>query len=243
MQGHLQEKRIFHWSAVAFALVFPTIVTWVYFVVLADQAAWLQQGAYLIGKAIQFAFPAVWVFLVLREKPAWSTPNARWLVAAIAYGVAVMAAMLGLYHWVLEPAGLFDQAGSAVRQKLLGLQLDTVWKYAAVGVFYAIFHSLLEEYYWRWFIFRRLTSLQKLGPAICVSSLGFMAHHVIVLATYFGWSSPWTYLFSISVAMGGAVWAWLYQRGQSIYGPWFSHLLVDAAIFIIGYDICRDLFQ
>jgi membrane protease YdiL (CAAX protease family) len=239
----MQENRVAHWSAVAFALIFPSVVTWVYFVLLADQAAWLQQGAYLVGKSIQFLFPVVWVFLVLGEKPSWPEPSARWLAAGIAFGLAVMATMIGLYHWVLEPMGLFDQAGEAVRQKILGLQLDTVWKYAALGVFYALFHSLLEEYYWRWFVFRRLRALQSPGPAICVSSLGFMAHHVIVLAIYFGWSSPWTYLFSIGVAAGGAVWAWLYERGRSIYSPWFSHLLVDAAIFLIGYDICRDLFQ
>ena len=82
------------------------------------------------------------------------------------------------------------------------------------------------------------------GPvaAICISSLGFMAHHVILLATFFSWSSPWTYLFSFSVVVGGAGWAWLYERDGSLYGPWISHLFVDAAIFLIGYDICRDLF-
>jgi membrane protease YdiL (CAAX protease family) len=68
-----------------------------------------------------------------------------------------------------------------------------------------------------------------------------MAHHVILLATYFGWSSPWTYAFSLAVAVGGAVWAWLYERSGSLVGPWLSHLVVDAAIFLVGYDLARDL--
>ena len=43
--------------------------------------------------------------------------------------------------------------------------------------------------------------------------------------------------FSASVAIGGAVWAWLYDRSGSLLGPWLSHILIDAAIFIIGYDL------
>jgi membrane protease YdiL (CAAX protease family) len=66
-----------------------------------------------------------------------------------------------------------------------------------------------------------------------------MAHHVLVLGKYFGFDSPATWLFSSCVAVGGAVWAWLYNRTGSLLGPWLSHLLVDAAIFAIGFDLVR----
>jgi membrane protease YdiL (CAAX protease family) len=78
---------------------------------------------------------------------------------------------------------------------------------------------------------------------VAISSLGFMAHHVLVLGKYFGFSSPATWLFSVCVAVGGAVWAWLYERTESLLGPWLSHLLVDAAIFAIGYDLVRYTFN
>jgi hypothetical protein len=35
------------------------------------------------------------------------------------------------------------------------------------------------------------------------------------------------------------VWAWLYERTQSVWAPWLSHLVVDAAIYVIGYDLLR----
>src|SRR5262249_11228268 len=111
--------------------------------------------------------------------------------------------------------------------------------YAVVGLFYSLVHSLLEEYYWRWFVYGRMRRYVSLAPAIVISSLGFMAHHVIVLATYFGWANGWTWLFAVATAVGGAFWAWLYERSGSIYGPWISHLLMDAAIFGIGYDLMR----
>jgi membrane protease YdiL (CAAX protease family) len=112
-------------------------------------------------------------------------------------------------------------------------------KFALLGLGYSVVHSLLEEYYWRWFVFAQLRHRTSLLTAVLVSSLGFMAHHVIVLATYFGWDSPISYLASIGVAVGGAVWALLYERTGSLYGGWLSHCLVDAAIFLIGFEMLR----
>jgi membrane protease YdiL (CAAX protease family) len=106
-----------------------------------------------------------------------------------------------------------------------------------LGVFYSLVHSLLEEYYWRWFVFARLADVSKLPTAIAISSLGFMAHHVLIVGMYFGWTSAATWLFSLAIAVGGAVWAGLYHRSRSLIGPWLSHLLVDAAIFAVGYDL------
>jgi membrane protease YdiL (CAAX protease family) len=69
-----------------------------------------------------------------------------------------------------------------------------------------------------------------------------MAHHIILLATYFGWTSPVAYLFSLAVAIGGAAWAWIYHRSGSLFGPWLSHCLVDAAIFYLGYELAWGSF-
>ena len=63
--------------------------------------------------------------------------------------------------------------------------------------------------------------------------------NVVVLGLYFGWTNPWMYFFSLATAVGGAFWAWLYNKTGSIYGPWASHLLIDAAIFAVGYDLIR----
>jgi membrane protease YdiL (CAAX protease family) len=118
--------------------------------------------------------------------------------------------------------------------------IDSLWKYAVLGVFYSLIHSLMEEYYWRWFVFRQLRELVPLWPAIAVSALAFMGHHVIVLGEFFK-EAPWlAWLLSSSVAVGGGFWAWLYERTGSIYSTWLSHLLIDAGIFWIGYDLVRE---
>ena len=66
-----------------------------------------------------------------------------------------------------------------------------------------------------------------------------MGHHVIVLREFFE-EAPWlAWLLSSAVAIGGVFWAWLYERTGSLFGPWLSHLLIDAGIFWIGYDLVR----
>ncbi len=109
--------------------------------------------------------------------------------------------------------------------------------FMAVALFYSLCHSGLEEYYWRWFVFRHLNLRWNVAAATVVSSLGFMAHHVLVLARYFGWASPLTYLLALCVATGGVIWAVLYRRFGTLLGPWLSHAFVDAAIFAIAYQM------
>jgi membrane protease YdiL (CAAX protease family) len=229
------------WLAVLFALLFPTLITWVYFVLLAQSPPWLQKSAYGVGKFLQFAFPVAWVLFVQRAKPRWKWPEVRGLVEGLAFGVIVLLATLLLYHLWLKPAGFFAKAAEPIREKVAGFGVGGPWSYAGLALFYSLIHSFLEEYYWRWFVFAQLRRLIPLRAAIVVSSLGFMAHHVIVLSIYFGWFSLGTILFSLTVAVGGAVWAWMYERSGSLWGPWLSHLLVDAAIFWVGYDLVRNV--
>ena len=124
-----------------------------------------------------------------------------------------------------------------IHAKIKGMGVDSPARYIALSTFYALGHSGLEEYYWRWFVFGSLKRRTSLGAAILWSSVGFMAHHVLIVAGFFGWSSPLTYALPLFVAIGGAGWAWLYHHTGSLYGPWISHLFVDAAIFFIGFQL------
>jgi membrane protease YdiL (CAAX protease family) len=226
-------------AVLGFALVFPSLVTWIYFVALASASPAVQSFAAGAGKLIQFALPIVWVFVIRRAKPKLARPRASDVVIGVASGAAIVAAMFVLYFVALKPAGWFDPAVEPIRAKVAGFGIDTFWKYFALGLFYALVHSLLEEYYWRWFVFGELRRVARFWPAAIVSSLGFMAHHVILLGIYFGFASPLTWLFAISVAVGGLIWAWIYERTGNLYGAWISHLLVDAGIFVVGWDIVR----
>jgi len=227
---------------VLLAMALPTLVTWLYFVALNGYPAAIQQTAYGVGKTLQFALPLVWVLAVQRRRLRPGRPVAAGVGTGIAFGMAAFVVTMLLYHAWLKPAGYLEPAAEAVKLKLSGFGAGSPAGYLVLAVFYSLVHSFMEEYYWRWFVFGQLKRLISLWPAVVISSLAFMAHHVLLLAFYFGWFSAATVVFSLAVAVGGAVWAWLYHRSGSLYGPWLSHLLVDAAIFAVGFDMARALW-
>lgn len=247
------QKNRYDISAIAFAMVVPTLITLIYFVWLSSSPSSLQQTAYAIGKIIQFGFPIlfVWIFHRQRLRLFHSEPtdsrrdetsqSVAWIMG-VAFGLLVVAAMLIAWFAWLAPTELGHAMADEVRNKISGMGLGSVWSFLAVGVFYSVIHSFLEEYYWRWFVFRQLQPYTSTLQANLISSVGFMAHHVILLATFFGWSPPLTWLFSACIAFGGVVWAWLYDRSRQLRHAWLSHAIVDAGIFSLGYLIARDLF-
>ena len=230
-----QLPRPVQWAAILFALCFPSAFTYIYFFAAAGDHPNLQHLAYTVGKTIQFAFPAVWMLAIQRRRVKLPTPTTSGLGIGLALGAAIGASMLAAYFLWLAPAGDLSGIAPKVTEKLSEFQIDTPGKLIAMGLFYSLLHSLLEEYYWRWFAFGRLRALVSVRAAIAISSIGFMGHHAIVLWKYLPW--PCAILASAAVAVGGAMWAWLYNRSGSIYAPWLSHLLVDAALFTIAFDM------
>jgi uncharacterized protein len=238
-----QEGNAQRWLGVLIGLALPSLITWGYFVLAADYPRGWQQSIYLIVKVFQFVFPLWWTFWILRDKFLLRSPRTNGIAAGMVFGLAVVSAGWPLYSVVLKELPMFDAASSAIVTKVEAFGIDAPWEYALLAGFYSIIHSLLEEYYWRWFIYGQLRQVVPGAAAIAVSAIGFAAHHVIVLAIYFGTWSAATWLFSAAIVAGGAFWAWLYERSGSLLGPWFSHLLIDAGIFWIGYELVRGGFS
>ena len=224
-------------GALAFGLAFPALLTAVYFVGLGGAPRPVQQAVYLVGKALQFGLPTIWF---LRHRPRPAPPSLRGALPGVAFGLVVFVAALALYSLVLEPSHVLDGGpAEVIRAKVAGFGITGPWRYLALGTFYSLLHSAAEELYWRGFVFGELRRVCRPPLALLGSSLAFAAHHVILLVVFFGWASPWTWALSAAVAAGGAFWAWLYRRSGSLAGPWLGHLLVDAAIFAIGWDLVR----
>lgn len=223
---------------VAFAIVFPTLVTWAYFILSSRYSMGTQQSVYLIAKIIQFAFPAVWTWFALREPLRTDRPTIGGQLLGAAFGVAVNAAGLALFDFFLQDIAIFKSAGVMVNRKIAAFGINSVGKYFVLAGFYSVFHSLLEEYYWRWFVFRQLRQLMAKWPAIIGSGLAFTLHHIVVLSVFFRGVPCLIVALSAAVAMGGFFWAWLYQRSNSMFDTWPSHFLIDAGLFFgIGYQL------
>ena len=161
-------------------MVFPSLLTWIYFVALGDNSGSAQQLAYAIGKAVQFGFPVFWFVCVQRCKLKLRIPSTDGLALGMGFGLLVVGAMFLFYQLVLLRFGLFDEARLQIQEKVSGFGIGSVGAFVGLAMFYSVCHSFLEEYYWRWFVFGQLRQTRSFVFAALVSSLGFMAHHVIM---------------------------------------------------------------
>ena len=223
--------------ALVFASLFPLAISCLYFLVFDDPESPAARIAYGLGKAIQFGFPAVYVWCYERERLGIPQPTWRGVPLGVGFALLVATAMFTLYFGgVRDIPAVRDETPARVWDKVQQFGLATPLGYLAMSAFLSGVHSLGEEYYWRWFVFGTMRRHMPVALAVALSSIGFMLHHVVVLGVYFP-GHFWTLAvpFSLCVAVGGAVWAWSYHRGNTLYAPWLSHALVDAAILTLGF--------
>jgi uncharacterized protein len=234
------------WAVLLFAMTWPTVSALGYFVALASEGGRSAepnlafQLCYFGTKVVQFSLPIVWLGLIQGQKLRPGQLHLRGFGLAIGFGVSVAGAMLALYFGWLRHLPIFHSLSPRLHAKLEDFGAATPARFILLGAFLTLIHSLLEEYYWRWFVFGELKQLIPVGAAIVISGFAFMAHHVVVLASYIS-SVPLLAALSLGVAIGGMVWAWIYHRAGSIWSVWLSHLLVDAAIMTIGYNAVFSL--
>ena len=121
------------------------------------------------------------------------------------------------------------------RESAARIGLDTPTRYLAFAAYLSLVNSLVEEYVWRWFVFRKCEALVGGYPAVLLSAAFFTAHHVFALAAQMPWLV--TVIASLGVFAGGAVWSWCYLRYRSIWPGYVSHVVADVAIFWIGWRL------
>ena len=190
------------------------------------------KALFVAAKVWLVALPLLWSWLVDREPLSWSPPRRGGFGVAAGWGclisVIIFAAYLGAEHLGAIDAGQVASSAAKTGLNRLGI-------YLAGAIYWVTLNSMLEEYVWRWFVFRKLEVLVGGRAAVIAAGLAFAAHHVVALAAQFSW--PITLLGSFGVFIGGAIWSGLYLRYRSVWPGYLSHAIVDVAIFLIGYRL------
>jgi membrane protease YdiL (CAAX protease family) len=184
---------------------------------------------FTIAKLWLLVFPAAWYLLVEKGGPSWSPPRQGGLAVGAASGV-VLAGLIVLGAWLF---GVQDMNLTPLRAEVREMGLNTLIPYLAGAAGWTFVNSLMEEYVYRWFIFRQCESLVKGSAAVLASAAIFTAHHLIAVSQYL--DPLFTILASAGVFAGGLVWSWLYLRYRSIWPCWVSHVLADIAVFGVGW--------
>lgn len=224
-----------------FAMLLPSALSYVYFVALGGaggRGSSAVQMAYGAAKVIQFTFPLAFLWFVNRGLKSEIAPSSKsqacWTWLAILFGLSVALGTFALASMWKET--VLADTPARIQAKVEEFGIATPARFIALAAFLCLVHSLLEEYYWRWFVFGQLRRHLAFAWAAVISGLAFTGHHLFVLHEYFP-GRWWTAAvpFALGIAVGGVFWAWFYEKSGSLWGPWLSHLLVDAGIMAVGY--------
>src|SRR5690606_5716877 len=142
------------------------------------------QAAYGLAKVWILALPIVWLLAVERGRPSLSPARKGGYGVAAALGLAISAVIVGAY--VLLGPSRIDPA--MVREVAQSTGIAEPARYLFFALYIITFNAILEEYVWRWFVFRQCEKLFPEGGgvvAVLMSAGLFTLHHVFALAVQF----------------------------------------------------------
>ncbi len=103
------------------------------------------------------------------------------------------------------------------------------------GLYLSFINSLLEEFFFRGFIFLNLKKLNLRKLAYFISSAAFAIYHI---ANIQNWFSIGLFLFvTVGLFVGGYIFNYLDDKDNTFLNSWFVHICADLAIILIGFRL------
>jgi membrane protease YdiL (CAAX protease family) len=148
------------------------------------------------------------------------------IVTGLLSGIIFSTLILGTVSLLIEY--LFD---IAQLQHLL-----EKWGFSGKGLIWLILvliviNPVLEELYWREYMFTRLTSTVGTTMSILICAFAYSLYHFLSLVPMFNW--PLNVISALPVFLAGIIWGSFRLRFQSIVAPIISHILADAGIMLV----------
>jgi membrane protease YdiL (CAAX protease family) len=146
--------------------------------------------------------------------------------------------ILVIYAFFIKGSPWLDGSAEKISEVMKSFGVTSIATYCALGLFISFGNSLVEEYYWRWFLFGQMKRFLSFPIAALISSLGFAGHHFIFLINNLS-SAPVAFLafLTVSIVIGGIMWCYQYHLFKSITAPFISHIIIDLGLIVLGYDL------
>lgn len=147
---------------------------------------------------------------------------------ALGLGVVIYGIILGGY-FILRPYFDFSKIAGNLTQNA-GVTKDN---FLYVSLYISFVNSLLEEFFFRGFLFTNLKRNSGTAVAYSLSAVVFGLYHVAMMIGWFGfWLNA---LVMVGLFAGGVIFNWLNEKLGCIYASWLTHMFANFAINTIGF--------
>jgi membrane protease YdiL (CAAX protease family) len=151
---------------------------------------------------------------------------------ALGLGLGIYALILGGYFLLRNVFDFSGIAGSLTENA--GVTKDN---FLYVSLYISFVNSLLEEFFFRGFLFRNLKAQAKPVYAYGISAVLFAAYHIAMMIGWFGFGL--NALVLLGLTAGGLIFNRLNERLGCIYGSWLTHMFANFAINTIGFLLLK----
>ncbi len=154
------------------------------------------------------------------------------VLAALGLGVGVYAVILGGYFLLRNVFDFSQVAGSLTENAGV-----TKENFLFVSLYISFVNSLLEEFFFRGFVFRNLRTDTGAVFAYGSSALLFAAYHIAMMIGWFGFGL--NALTLLGLALGGILFNLLNEKLGCLYPSWLTHMFANFAINTIGFMLLQ----
>lgn len=151
---------------------------------------------------------------------------------ALALGLGIYALILGAYFLLRDFFDFSKVAGSLTENAGV-----TKENFLYVSLYISFVNSLLEEFFFRGYVFRNMAKLSNRGWAYAFSAVLFAAYHIAMMLGWFGFGL--NALIMLGLVVGGLIFNWLNEKLDCIYASWLTHMFANFAINTIGFLLLK----
>lgn len=101
-----------------------------------------------------------------------------------------------------------------------------------IALYISFVNSLLEEFFFRGFIFLNLKKISGRKFAYLVSALVFSVYHVAIMGS---WFNPIIFIVAMmGLFIGALIFNYLNEKEENIYNSWIVHMMANLSINTVG---------
>ena len=145
-------------------------------------------------------------------------------------GLATYMLIVGVYFILTTYIDL-----SEIRELLYKSQDINKNNFFYVAVYISFLNSLLEEFFFRGFLFLSLKKTTSRPLAYLVSALAFGLYHIGIMSD---WFNVVIFLLALIALFGvGLIFNYFNEESKNIYNSWLVHMFANFALNTIGFMI------
>ena len=101
-----------------------------------------------------------------------------------------------------------------------------------VALYISLVNSLLEEFFFRGFMFLNLKRISGRKFAYLVSAFAFSVYHVAIMGS---WFNPIIFMVAMTgLFVGALIFNYINEKDENIYNSWMVHMMANLSINTVG---------